>query len=391
MIESTIAEAQGFMRRHRMDGWLLYDYHGMNPALWELLGPVANVTRPCWCLVPPRGRPRLLVHHVDAGRFAPLGLPTASFSSRREMVARLRAMLRGRTRVAMEYSPMGELPRASRVDAGVVELVRSLGARVVSSADLFQYATLRWSADQLASHRSAAAKLSAIALEAFQYIGLNLIAEATEWDVAEFMRRRFREEGLESPDGPVVAANAHGSDPHYDPEQETAAVIRRGDWVLIDLWARERRDDAMFADITWVGYVGARPPDPHQRAFEAVIGARDAALEHIERTMRAGRPLKGWQVDRVARQYIARRGLARYFTHRLGHSLGREVHADAVNLDSWETRDTRQLLTGIAVTIEPGVYLPTFGVRSEIDVYIGEGGPEVTTTVQREVVRIGEG
>ncbi len=391
MLESSIEQAQEFMRKERIDAWLVYDYRDMNPVMWALLGRVENVTRPCWCLVPAQGEAQLLVHHVDAGRFAHLNIPTATFVNRRQMVSWLRVLLQGKNRLAMEYSPMGEIPRASRVDAGTVELVRDAAScEVVPSADLYQYATQRWSPAQLASHRVAAAKLSAIVLEAFQYIGANLAWGPTEWDVAEFIRRRYQEQGLVSPEGPVVAANAHGSDPHYDPRQDTAWAIRRFDWVLIDLWAKEHGDDAMFADITWVGYVGKEPPEQHRRAFEAVIGARDAALDHMERTLRAGRRLQGWQVDRVARRYIADAGLGKYFTHRLGHSLGREVHSDAVNLDSWETRDTRRLLPGIAVTIEPGVYPPAFGVRSEIDVYIGERGPEVTTTVQREIVRIGE-
>jgi len=391
MADSAIIQAQEFMRREGIDAWLLYDYRGMNPAMWAMLGRVDNVTRPCWFLVPARRAPQLLVHHVDAGRFASLGISTATFASRRQMLAWLRVLLRGKARVAMEYSPMGELPRASRVDAGTVELVREAGdTQVVSSADLHQFATQRWSEPMLASHRSAAVKLSAVVIEAFTYIGARLASGPTEWEVAEFIRGRCRDLGLEMPEGPVVAANAHGSDPHYEPEEATSWAIRRFDWVLIDLWAREHGDVGMFADITWVGYVGREPPEQHRSVFRAVTGARDAALEHMERVLRAGRPLQGWQVDRVARRHIAAQGYGRYFTHRLGHSLGREVHGEAANLDSWETKDTRRLLTGIAVTIEPGVYMPAFGVRSEIDVYIGERGPEVTTTVQRDIVLIGE-
>ena len=390
MDDAAVRQAQGFLRERGLDAWLLYEYRGLNPLFWEVVGPVPNVTRPCWCLIPARGRPRLLVHHVDAGRFAPLGLSLVTFASQRQMAASLRRMLRGKRTVAMEYSPKGALPRVSRVDAGTLELVRGLGVEVVSSANLVQYATLRWTPAQLEMHRSAAQKLGQIVQEAFTHIGVNLIAEVTEQDVAEFIRRRFRDMGLVFHEGPVVAANAHASDPHYDP-QSGGAALTKGDWLLIDLWAKEQDEAAVYADITWVGYIGAQAPPQHQRVFDVVTGARDAALEYIDRSHRAGRSLQGWQADQVARRFIAQAGYAREFTHRLGHSLGRAVHGDAANLDSWETRDTRSLLPGTGFTIEPGIYLPDFGVRSEIDVYLSEEGPEVTTPVQREVVLIGEG
>ena len=211
----------------------------------------------------------------------------------------------------------------------------------------------------------------------------------TEYDIAELIRSRVRDEGLESPDGPVVAVNEHSADPHYDPRPESQTV-KPGDWVLVDLWAREPAADAMYGDITWTAYVGDSVPLENQRVFDAVLGARDAALSEIENAFSEGRGLQGWEVDSVARDFITQAGFGDYFGHRLGHSLGHEVHGNAVNLDSWETHDTRRLLPGMAVTIEPGIYLPgKFGVRSEIDVFISENGPEVTTEVQREVVKIG--
>ena len=385
-----ISQAQAFLRRPASggDAWLLYDYRGLNPFFWQVLGPVPNVTRPCWLLIPPRGRPRLLAHHVDVGRFASTNLPVTAFASQEEMVAALRRLLRGRSRVVMEYSPNGAIPRVSRVDAGTVELVRSLGVEVASSADLVQHVTQRWTPDQLQSHRRAATKLGQVVQEAFTYIGVNLLAEITEGDVADFIRRRFHELGMVAADGPVVAANANAGDPHYDPGS-AGSVIRRGDWLLIDLWAKETQEDAVYADITWVAYVGSAVPAPHQEVFDLVTGARDAALEFLAQAHRAGRLLQGWEVDQVARRFIADGGYGSRFTHRLGHSLGVDVHGDAVNLDGWETRDTRSLLPGLAVTIEPGVYLPEFGVRSEIDVYLSTGEPEVTTPIQREVVLIG--
>ena len=387
-IDEVVIAAQNHMRSRGVGGWLLYDYRGMNPIFWETVGPVSNVTRPCWLWIPAEGEPHLLVAYVDQGRFVHLGVATTLYSGREEMVSRLGALIRGAGRVAMEYSPASELPRISRVDAGTVELVRSLGVEVVSSADTVQYAAQRWTSDHLASHEAAADTLGIIVRQAFDHVGDNLSRGITELDVAEFINARFVDEGLEVTDGPVVAVNEHSSDPHFDPTPDSAATIRQGDWVLIDLWSRLPGPDSMFADITWTAFVGDEAPRRHRSVFDAVIGARDAALGEIEAAFREGRTLQGWQLDRAARDFIEDAGFGGYFNHRLGHSLGREVHGNAVNLDSWETRDTREIVPGIAVTIEPGIYLPDFGVRSEIDVYISERGPKVTTPVQREVVLI---
>ena len=386
--ELVIRRAQEYMRDRDVEGWLLYDYRGLNGIFWDVVGPIANVTRPCWLWIPLRGEPMLLVSYVDRGRFARLGIPTTLFDSRGDMTEGLGEIIRGAARIAMEYSPQGALPRVSKVDAGTLEMVRGLGVDVVSSADLLQYATQRWSDEQLRSHLVAAERLGHIVREAFRYIGDTLSSGPTEYEVAEFVRRRFGEEGLETSDGPVVAANEHSSDPHFEPTPRSSVAIKAGDWVLIDLWARLRGDDTMFADITWTAYVGDSVPPSHQRVFDAVIGARDAAVAELEQAYRQGRVLEGWQMDAVARDYIARAAYGDYFNHRLGHSLGREVHGNAVNLDGWETHDARQIIPGIAVTIEPGIYLPEFGVRSEIYVFISESGPQVTTPVQRSVVLI---
>ena len=230
--------AQDFMCQEGLPGWLVYDYRGSNPIFRQLVTPSGHVTRPCLLFVPSASPPRLLVHHVDAGKFANCGLDLTVYASRQSMIDSLRQMLPSASRVAMEYSPQGALPRVSRVDAGTVELVRSLGVAVESSADLMQFATQRWSHEQLNEHRQSAAKLGEIVNEAFQYTGAQLKNSITEFQVAEFIRRRFREEGLESPDGPIVATNAHASDPHFEPAAEGSSVVRRGDWMLIDLWAK---------------------------------------------------------------------------------------------------------------------------------------------------------
>lgn len=388
-IETVAAQAREYMREQGLCGWLLYDYRGMNPIFWDTVGDVSHVTRPCWLWIGANDAPRLLASYVDQGRFAHLGIDTTLFVSRADMNAKLGGMLAGARRIAMEYSPQGALPRVSRIDGGTLELVRAFGVEVTSSADLLQYATQRWDAAQLRSHIAAADALGVIVQQAFRRIGDRIDEAPTEFEIAEFIRRRFIEEGMVVTDGPVVAANAHAADPHFEPTEANTAVIRRGDWVLIDLWTRQAHSDAMFADITWTAYVGDSVPPRHRQVFEAVIGGRDAAVDLMERAHRNGETLQGWQVDAAAREHIAAAGFGEHFNHRLGHSLGREVHSNAVNLDGWETHDTRALIAGVAVTIEPGVYLPgEFGVRSEIDVFVGEEGPRVTTQMQRDVVLI---
>ncbi|MYE55351.1 MAG: M24 family metallopeptidase, partial [Chloroflexi bacterium] len=381
--------AQEYLRAQNISGWLLYDYRDMNPIFWDTLGPIGHVTRPCWLWIAAEAPPRLLVSYVDQGRFTDLGIETTLFVSRKDMTAKLGDMLAGADRIAMEYSPQGALPRVSRIDAGTLELVRSFGVDVVSSADLLQHATQRWNGEQLDSHLAAARALGDIVLQAFRRIGDKIDESPTEFDIAEFIRQRFLEEGMIVTDGPVVAANAHAADPHFEPTEENTSVIQRGDWILIDLWTRQPHEDAMFADITWTAYVGDNPTPRHRQVFDTVIGGRDAAVDVLERAHREGRTLEGWELDAAAREYITQAGFGDYFNHRLGHSLGREVHSNAVNLDGWETHDTRKLIPGVAVTVEPGIYLPgEFGVRSEIDLFVGDSGPRVTTQMQRDVVLI---
>ncbi len=388
-LATNLRNAQDHLSVEQIDGWLLYDYRGMNPMFADTVGAIANVTRPCWLWVPVSGSPMLLVSYVDQGRFEHLGIETLLWVSRAQMSDLLRELLSGARAVAMEYSPDGALPRVSWVDAGTIEMIRGLGVEVVSSADTMQYATQRWSAADLVSHREAASRLDAIVQDAFRYIGERLSISPTEYDVAEFIRSRFREEEMEAPDGPIVAVNEHGADPHFDPTPANSHVIRPGDWVLIDLWARMEGEESMYADITWTGYVGETVPSELREVFDIVVGARDAAVAAIEEHFGQGDTPQGWQIDKVARDHIQDAGYGEYFSHRLGHSIGREVHGNAVNLDSWETHDTRRLLPGIATSVEPGIYLPgKFGVRSEIDVYISEDGPVITTAVQREPVMI---
>lgn len=397
----TIAAAQEFLQTHKLDGWLLRDYFDANPIFWAVLGGHAhNVTRPCWLFVPREGKPVVLAHSVDVGRFNELfeswpadtraEAPTVRpWASRLQMVELLSSLVASGARIAMEFSPQGLLPRVGRVDAGSVDLVRELGAEIVGSGDVLQYATERWRPEQLESHRYAADSLVRVVHDAFKFVQDNVNWKLTEHDVAQFIRGRYDRLGLEAADGPIAAVGPHSSDPHYEPTPQKAAVVRKGSWLLLDLWARRKGEpEAIYADITWTGFVGKQPTAEQVKVFEAVRDARDAAVDLIQTSWQRGERLEGWRVDRAARNVIERRGFGNYFVHRLGHSLGLTVHSNAVNLDDWETHDTRQLIAGIGVTVEPGIYLPEFGVRSEIDVYLGLDGPVVTTERQTDIVTL---
>ena len=390
---NNLDEARIFLNSAEIDGWLTRDYRYTNPVFEAALGlHIENLTRPVWLWIPANGEPSILAHEVDIGRFPQGSIPLVAYGSRHQMVEALKQRLNGANTVAMEYSPLYELPRVGRVDAGTIELVRSLGADVVSSGDLVQHSTERWTPDQLQSHFFAVEALDKIVTQAFEYVGENIRWALTEHDVAEHIRGKFDQAGLEFDDGPVVAFNSHSSDPHYDPKPSNSAVIRREGWLLIDLWARKKSDSPeqrnISADITWTAKLGEPPSNKHREVFRSVTNARDAAFELLENRVLEGDNPQGWEVDRAARKVIEKAGYGDHFVHRLGHSLGYEVHSNGVNLDDWETHDTRTVINGVGVTIEPGVYLPEFGVRSEIDVYLGEDGPEITGNLQTEIVQI---
>ncbi len=378
----VVARVRAYLSENGLAGWLVYDFRGLNPVFAELVGRTGG-TRRAFLIFRPDGDPVLVVHQVDAGSFG--GLNRRVYRNRHELAGRLLDLFPGSRRVLMEYSPGGALPTMSYVDAGTFELLSALGFEVVSSADLYQQVFACWTEPDLAAHRAAAAELGRIVLEAFGFIGENL-GRVTEGDVVGLIRERLAAAGLESDSGPNVSVGAHSADPHYEPAG-AGETISAGDWVLIDLWARY--PGSVYADITWVGYAGRQVPERYQAAFEVVRAARDLALEFIASAWEAGRRVEGWEVDRAARSFIEERGLGEYFTHRLGHNLGREVHGKGANLDDYETHDTRPLIPGLGFTIEPGLYFEDFGVRSEINVYLGPDGPVVTTPVQNEVVRIG--
>ena len=390
------SDVQAYMRAQRIDGWLQYDFRGNNPVLAQLLPGQRWTTRRALLFIPAQGEAVLAVHSIDARQFASVAVASHVYLTWQDLIAWLAEITAGGSRIAMEYAPGGVLPAVSIADAGTVELVRALGAEVVSSANLIQVCAAQWSPAAQAAHARASQQVGAVKDGAFRFIAERLAAgqAVNEYEVQQHMREHFAAAGLEWPDGPIVAVNAHSSDPHYEPTAESAAPIRAGDWVLIDLWARVPGDENIFSDITWVGHVGTSVPKRGAEVFAVVRAARDAVVQCAKAAWSAKERVQGWQLDETARTVISDAGFGQYIRHRTGHSLspGPKVHGLGMNLDNLETHDTREMLPGIGYTIEPGVYLPEFGVRLEINVFVDpQQGPTITSVVQDEVVLITRG
>ena len=387
-----LSAIQAAIRAEGLDGWLLYDFRGQNPIAQRIVGmPASRGPSRRWaCFVPGQGQPRWLVHAIEQGGMRPLAPESRSYVSWQEWRDGLAGLLCGAARVAMEVSPGCAIPYISRVDAGTVELVRSLGVEVFTSADLVQAAEAVWTPEQLAGHRRAAQALIAVKDATFAHVreGLATAAGLTETSVQDFMMAQFARLGMESGHPPIVAVNAHAADPHYVPNRAADTPIRRGDLLLIDLWTREPHEDAIFGDITWVAYGGSRVPPRLQQVFDIVRDARDAAVAFARGRLAAGEPVYGYEVDDAARGVIAAAGFGPRFIHRTGHSIGTTGHGNGVNIDNLETQDRRRLIPGVGFSIEPGIYLPDeqIGVRLEIDCYVAGDELEVTTLPLQDAV-----
>ncbi len=388
-----LTEIQQALREEGIDAWLFFDHHGRDPLAYRILGfvPPRAVTRRWYYIIPATGEPRALVHTIESGMLDALPGTKRAYSSwqtHREGVA---SLLEGCRRVAMQYSPDCAIPYVSMVDGGTVELVRSMGVEVVTSANLVQYFEARWNRHNLDTHLEAGRRVDAIRAAAFQWIREKLLANAlvTEFDVQQMILARFAAHGLVTDHGPIVGVNANASNPHYEPTRERTTAIHERDLVLIDLWAKLANDpDAVYYDITWTGYSGSEAPAEMQNVFGVVSQARDRAVERVREAVSSGAPLQGFEVDDAARQHIAEQGFAEYFVHRTGHSIGAEVHGAGANMDNLETHDERRIIPWTCFSVEPGVYLPKFGIRSEVNVFVGDGEARVTGEVQHSLVRI---
>jgi Xaa-Pro aminopeptidase len=382
---------QSFMRQQRIDAWLLYDFRGSNPVFGQLLPGDRFTTRRALLFIPAEGKPELLAHQIDASQYRHVPIETRQYLSWQDLHEWLAAHVKGRARLAMEYSPLNELPVVSVIDAGTIELVRSCGAgEIVSSADLIQFSVARWSAAALDQHRRASELVDQIKNDAFDRIRISLQrgAQINELGLQKYILKRFDDQGLEYPDSPIVAVNTHSGDPHFEVSDTSPAPIRRGDWVLIDLWARVPGDANIFSDITWVACAG-EPSAKQREVFDVVKAARDACVERATRAWQMKEEIEGWQLDDAARNIIIERGYGKFIRHRTGHSLspGQKVHGLGVNIDNLETHDTRRILPGIGYTVEPGIYLPEFGVRLEINVFVDpDAGPTITSDVQNQII-----
>lgn len=393
MADSLELEAvRAAIREQDLDGWLFFDHHRRDPLAYRILHLELQQTptRRWYYFIPAEGEPTKVQHRIEPDILDSLPGRSVLYSSWKEHRDSLREMLGGRARVAVQYSPGCNVPYVAMVDAGTVELLRDVGAGVVSSADLVQMFEARWSADQFTMHQEAGRRVDAIRRAAFAEISASLRSGRTvgEFDIRSYILNAFEREGLFTDHGPIVAVNANASNPHYEPSAASSAKIGPGDVVLIDLWAKLRQSRAVYYDITWTGFCGTDPPGEVLSVFETVRGARDEVVTGVRSALAAGLAIRGCDADDLARKYIAERGMGAYFIHRTGHSIGEDVHGSGANIDNFETHDERKLIPGCCFSVEPGIYLPRFGIRSEVNVYVEEGDARVTGEIQSELLRL---
>jgi len=379
---------QSALRERGIDAWLLYDFRHMNPIANRVAGIAADrhTTRRWFGLIPSDGEPRWLHSAIEAHVFAELPGIKTSFVGWRDLEATLSAMLKGHRTVAMEYSPGNAIPYVARVDAGTIELVKSLGVEVVTSADLVQVFEARWGEAGRASHLVAARHLGEIAELAHGWVKDAVRAGRTleEIEIQRRMSAEYVARGLVTNGPPIVARNAHAGNPHFEPTAANSEPVGEGDVLLLDLWAKEPGEESVYADITWMGFVGKTVPEDVQRVWDVVMNARDAGIRYVEERCARGEVVRGADVDDATRAVVRAAGLDKYFIHRTGHSIGLETHGNGANIDNLETRDERVLIPDTGFSIEPGVYQAKFGVRSEIDMYIDPAGQAaVSTPIQR--------
>ncbi|MYG00632.1 M24 family metallopeptidase [Candidatus Poribacteria bacterium] len=393
MIVMNLSEIQNALTTLNLDAWLLYDFRGINPISQKVAGlSDAHITRRWFCLIPAQGEPHWLIHRIETSNFTDVPGSVSLYAGWQELNEEIQKLLSGVKSVAMEYSPDGSIPYISRVDAGTLEWVRSFGVEIKTSAELAQYVEARLSKAQYEGHLKSAQQVLQAKDYAFAWIGDQLKSgrTITEYDVQQQILNQFDVNGLITDHPPIVAVNANSGNPHYAPSVSDSAPIKTDDFILIDLWAKQIEPDAVFADTTWVAYAGATVPDRYVEIFDIVKEARDRAVAFIREKWDANEPIPGYAVDDCVREYITEKGYGNYFIHRTGHNIGTVIHGNGVNLDNLETRDERVLIEGICFSIEPGIYLNDFGVRTEIDVFLAGSGRDgvilTTSPVQTQVL-----
>ncbi len=382
---------QAALTEAKLDGWLFYDHHRRDPIAYRVLGinpPMC--TRRWYYFVPAQGEPVKLVHRIESHNLD--GLPGASrqYSSWKEQRESLQQIITGKRRVAMQYSVLNDIPLIGLVDAGTIELVKGFGVEVVSSADLVQTFEARWSTEALESHLEAGKIVHEGIRLAFSTIRSAVATgrETSEHEIQQTIWKLFQQRGVIADEAPNVSVNENSANPHYSPNAKTSRPIRKGDFVLLDVWGKMNRPGSVYFDITWTGFVGESIPEKYVKIFEVVREARDAAINLVKDAKRNRRTIHGYEVDDATRGVIVRHGYGEYFTHRTGHSIGEDVHGNGANMDNFETHDDRKIIPGTCFSVEPGIYLPEFGVRTEVNVYIEDNDARVTGEIQQAVVPI---
>lgn len=367
---------QSAIKEEELDGWLFYFFHDNDPLALSILNLTqGHFTRRWFYLVPKSGEPVKIVHRIEMDALDSLPGEKRVYLGWKQLESVLKEVLGHFKEVAMQYSPMNHIPYVSRVDSGIVELVRSCGPAISTSANLVQKFEAVWSDEQLKSHVKAAENLRNFVFAAFRFIKerINAGKSVNEYEVQQFICKLYEENGMVTSSPPIVAVNAHSGLPHYQPNKDSFSEIKKGDFVLLDIWAKQNEPhNAIYADITWTGFVGESVPQKYVDIFEVVRGARDAALAFVSEKVSSKSIVHGYQVDDVSRNYITERGYGDKFVHRTGHSICTEVHANGANIDNLETKDEREIISHTGFSIEPGVYLEEFGVRSEIDAYVSD-------------------
>jgi Xaa-Pro dipeptidase len=388
-----LAAIQHALRENKIDGWLFYDHHHRDPLAYSILDldPNAHITRRWFYFITAQGEPKKLVHRIEAGRLDTLPGTKSVYSSWQELESQLEALLTGQKRIAMQYSPRNAIMYVSMVDAGTIEFLRSLGKEIVTSADLVSHFEAVLTDDQLATHYVAQGHIDEILAAAWNEIGTRARSGGTdEHAMVQYLQEAMARQNLIWEHGPNVSAGPNSADSHYEPTAANSRPIKKGDFVLIDIWAKLANDPtAVWYDITWTGVVGREPTEREHLIFNTVRDARDASIKAVQDAFAANNPIAGWQADDASRNVIRAAGFGEWFTHRTGHNIGTVLHGNGAHLDNLETHDERLLLPNTCFSVEPGLYFPgEFGIRSEIDMIARKGKAEVTGRIQTELVRV---